>query len=901
LDYLIKKSVFDGSGNVDIVVSVWDDAGQSVYFNESVGYGLIASIQAGDLSYVDGAEPVLTQGVTTINSRTSASSPRSMVFGFDPDNTVNRLLDQAGNPVTPEDISGGNVVLNKRMADELEASSGDILLLITESGIPFSAQVSLVAKDTGMAMWQYNNIAFVDLGFAQDVMFNRSGMINGIDVSCKGGIENGYIVTDQAVQELRTKLVPGYNYQFDTIKKDGVESAQTTSDMVSQIFIIMSSFAIIAGIALIINIFVMMAEERKPEMGISRAIGMQRGHLTQTFMLEGVVYALLASVVGAFVGLIVAAVMITLFSTVMGGTGLGWTLHFEWNSIWIAMCAGFLITTATVIAASWRVSKLNIVRAIRDIPEPMLAKSEKKYVITGIAGILLGALLTLAGISSKQAMSVMAGPCVLALGASLVAVRFVSPRIPFTLAGLFMIFWEIDPTDVIGSVFGELSGGMEMFIVSGVVLVTGGVLIAMFNSDLLLDGLMNIFGRRKSLRPVFKVAISYPMNKKFRTGLTLFIFSLIMFTVIVIAMIASFQRESVDATAQKFSGGYEILGMSMRDIPAQNLTAGLAALTSTFGENVISSVEVARTAPATMLVEGENETRGTTVVGYDGTMLAEGSFSLSQRADEYGSDAEAWGAVAHDPSLVIMDGSVVRQVYGPSYGTFFVEIGQRLTIMYQNGNTTNATVVGIMDQVFLTGVFTSSDFVLENAPASHENLMYFAISHSTSVEHSEIGRELEKAFVEYGLLTYVVRDLVEEFMSTASSIMQLMEVFLGIGLIVGITGLGIITIRNIAERKQEIGVMRAIGYQRDMVLKVFLLETTFVSLLGITLGVALGLALSWRLYDWGGFSENGPFVIPWGEVLMLTGIAFVITLASTLPPSRRASRLAPAEALRKVD
>lgn len=80
-----------------------------------------------------------------------------------------------------------------------------------------------------------------------------------------------------------------------------------------------------------------------------------------------------------------------------------------------------------------------------------------------------------------------------------------------------------------------------------------------------------------------------------------------------------------------------------------------------------------------------------------------------------------------------------------------------------------------------------------------------------------------------------------------------------------------------------------------------MLETTFVPLLGITLGVVLGLALSWRLNDWGGFSENGPFVIPWGEVLMLTTIAFVINLASTLSPSRRASRLALAEALRKVD
>ncbi len=40
---------------------------------------------------------------------------------------------------------------------------------------------------------------------------------------------------------------------------------------------------------------------------------------------------------------------------------------------------------------------------------------------------------------------------------------------------------------------------MEMFIVIGVLLVTGGVMVIMFNSDILLTGLMRVFGRRKSL------------------------------------------------------------------------------------------------------------------------------------------------------------------------------------------------------------------------------------------------------------------------------------------------------------------------------------------------------------------------------------------------------------------
>ncbi len=153
-------------------------------------------------------------------------------------------------------------------------------------------------------------------------MFSAPGMINRIDVSNQGGVEDGYIVTDQAVEELTVALPDGDTYSFDEVKKDGIESAQTASDQVSQIFIVMSSFAIIAGVALIINIFVMLAEERKPEMGISRAIGMQRGHLTQTFMLEGVVYALLASVIGAFAGLLIAAVMMALFSSIVAGQGL---------------------------------------------------------------------------------------------------------------------------------------------------------------------------------------------------------------------------------------------------------------------------------------------------------------------------------------------------------------------------------------------------------------------------------------------------------------------------------------------------------------------------------------------------------------------------------------------------
>ena len=64
-------------------------------------------------------------------------------------------------------------------------------------------------------------------------------------------------------------------------------------------FTTFGSFSIAAGILLIFLIFVMLAAERRGELGIARAIGTRRGHLVQMFIFEGVAYDLVAALVGA--------------------------------------------------------------------------------------------------------------------------------------------------------------------------------------------------------------------------------------------------------------------------------------------------------------------------------------------------------------------------------------------------------------------------------------------------------------------------------------------------------------------------------------------------------------------------------------------------------------------------
>ncbi|MGB2580914.1 MAG: FtsX-like permease family protein [Thermoplasmata archaeon] len=900
LDYIIKQETFDNTGEVDIVVYATDEAGDMRYFNQSVATDLMSAVDAGALPHVDKLAPAVREWLPVINPRLNSSSPRVTIFGFDPSNTVNNLLDESGDPVTADLVTNGNAVINSKLAEDLEAVVGDTVIVINATGVPMPFTVALIVQDSGMALWYGDAILFAELSFVQATIGSGPGLINQIDVSNIGGIEDGYLVTDEAVLELKAELPSDVSFEFAEEKKDGIEMAEEASDQISQIFVVMSSFAIIAGIMLIINIFVMLAEERKPEMGISRAIGMKRADLTQTFLFEGTVYALIASAVGTFVGLLIAGIMMAAFSAVMAGEGLTFVIHFTWESLGVAACAGFLITLATVALASWRVSKLNIVRAIRDIPEPILAKSEKKYILLGILSVAFGVVLTVLGAQSHQAALTSSGPSLAALGGAMLAVRFVSPRMPFTIAGAFMMFWTLDPFNIQEDIFGAVTGDMEMFIVTGVLLVTGGVIVSIFNSDLLLEGVVKIFGRGGSRLPILKSAISYPLNKKFRTGLSLFMFSLIMFTVVVIAMMASFQRESVDTLTEQFSGGYDVIGMTFRDLPDDEMSSGLDRLTEAIGGSAIDRVSGALIANIDLVREGDNESYQRSLIGFDDVAIEGGGFSLADRSTDYETDADAWSALATDRSVAIVDGSAIPNMYG-SFGFLSFDVGQTITVTVFNGTTVNLTVIGIMDQMFLQGIFVSDDFVAELAPSSAKMLHYFSIEEGTGLTNAEVAEQLERVFVEYGMTTIVIRDTIEMVFSMVASIMQLMEIFLGMGLIVGITGLGIITIRNVAERRQEIGVMRAIGYQRDMILKSFVLETSFVSLLGITLGLVLGLALSYQLHSWGGFSEVSPFVIPWFDIILVTVVAFTVTLLSTLPPSRAAARLAPAEALRRID
>ncbi|TMI48928.1 FtsX-like permease family protein [Candidatus Bathyarchaeota archaeon] len=87
----------------------------------------------------------------------------------------------------------------------------------------------------------------------------------------------------------------------------------------TNLFTVLSTITIIAGVVLIINMFIMLAEERKSEMGMARAVGMKRSQLTKLFLFEGTLYAAGASLVGIFVGIGIAYGILYAFGSIISG------------------------------------------------------------------------------------------------------------------------------------------------------------------------------------------------------------------------------------------------------------------------------------------------------------------------------------------------------------------------------------------------------------------------------------------------------------------------------------------------------------------------------------------------------------------------------------------------------
>ncbi len=136
--------------------------------------------------------------------------------------------------------------------------------------------------------------------------------------------------------------------------------------------------------------------------------------------------------------------------------------------------------------------------------------------------------------------------------------------------------------------------------------------------------------------------------------------------------------------------------------------------------------------------------------------------------------------------------------------------------------------------------------------------------------------------------------LVESFTNSAKQI-QLVAVMIGmISLLVGSIGVMNIMLVTVTERTREIGIRKAIGANRRVILMQFLNESVILSLIGGVIGILLGFGLSFAVSA----AFDLEFAVPMWAVISAVLVTSVAGLAAGLYPAAKASKLDPVEALR---
>jgi putative ABC transport system permease protein len=875
-------------------------------------YSLPVSAAVSSSRLVDGVTPAIIEPVATLDTKTRQNEPQMTLFATDPADMrgfgVIRTRDGRG--VSLAQLHPGEVFINIKAAEQLDAHTGDtVLVLAGRSRMPARVAAIVAYDGTGTS----KSAVLLPLGAAQHLL-GKPGQVNKILVSNHGAELSGSTQSDQVVAKLRPTLAR-LGLDVSTAKQDAIKDADTAGAAFMSLFTTFGSFSIAAGILLIFLIFVMLAAERRGELGIARAVGTRRSHIVQMFVFEGMAYDLIAAAVGALVGIAVAYGMVVMMSSTFATTSdLQVSYAVKPASLVIAYTIGVLLTFGVVAFSAWRVSRMNIVTAIRNLPEPPVEKGRKRRSALAAAGIVLGVVLAISGANSKTATPFNLGVSLLILSlvpmARLAGIRERPAR---TIAGLALVLWWVLPTT--RWLLGQTSSDFSIAILSGLMVVIGASWTIMYNADALLGVLNATLGRNRRLAPILKMSMAYPLRSLFRTGVTFAMFTLVVFT-LVIGATATDAFTNAFNDMRSFGGGFDIRATTAPASPIPDMSTALrnaAGLNSADFRYV--STQSFLPVKARQVGPG-HQSADYVVRGLDPVFLEHTTYGMASMANGYSSARQVWQAVRLHRRLAVIDASIAPRLGGFSFGPppEFKLTGFHLEDRHfkpfqidsrdpQTGRSIRVTVIGVLSETApfsMAGISTSQQQLIPIFGNRVQPSVYlFALK--PGVDATNMAKTLQSAFLANGMHADAMSKLLSDAVGANRTINLLIEGFMGLGLIVGVAALGVISARAVVERRQQIGVLRAIGFQRRMVQASFLLESSFIALSSILVGTLLGLAIAYNMiYDaqhqpsW----SNITFSPPWLMLGIIFLAVYAIALATSYMPARRASRVYPAEALR---
>jgi putative ABC transport system permease protein len=709
--------------------------------------------------------------------------------------------------------------------------------------------------------------------------------MQGVLVSNRGGVEAGVKRTDEVTGQIRV-TAQGLGTQVLAVKRLVLEQADATGKSFSQMFTAMGSFGVIAGLLLLVNLFVMLAAERKPELGMARAVGMRRTALVGGFATEGWLYALAATLLGTAAGVGLGRALVALSRQIFNTQHNKFDLFFVLRpkSLAEAFAIAFVIAMLTIVATSVRVARLNIIRAIRDIPEPP-ARQRRRWLFVGAFAAALGLVWSAGAFASKEPFGLLLGPTLLLVGIAPTVARIVSTRTALSVIATFVVAWSA----IVLAAFPSATEGapVTIYVIQGITLTGGAVVLAALQQERI-SGLMRRIGA-KTL--AVRLGLAYPLARRSRTGLTVAMYALVVFILTFITSLSHMVDSVSGRAAAKVRGGYAVAVSSSTSNPIPP-----ASLASVRGVRAIAPLA---TTTANFTVEGKPESVPWNLTAFGDDFVNNGPPRLEKRGN-YPTDLAAWRAVLANPNLIIVDPAFLQNSGGPA--NFVAKVGSKLDV--QDPTTGRWRVVTV-------AALTPTDYYLNNGAlyglrgarelfGSELVASRFYVALEPGVDPRSFATALQSRFLSNGTDASSINDLMDEAFTMTHQIFQLFEGYLALGLLVGIAGIAVVMIRAVRERRRPIGALRAIGFPSRTIGRSFAIEAGFIAIEGTVIGTSLSLLTLWTLTRANAMGDL-TFSVPYAMLALLLVGTVAASLAATIAPAVSATRIRPAVALRTTD
>jgi ABC-type lipoprotein release transport system permease subunit len=591
-------------------------------------------------------------------------------------------------------------------------------------------------------------------------------------------------------QSLRAAVDPvALGVSISSVRSEGLKASQGSTDF-GEYFVYFSFFLVVGALLLASLFFKLGIEQRLREIGTLRAVGFSAAIVRSLFMKEGILLAAAGSALG-----------------VLGAVGYGALVMYGLRTWWV----GAVGTTSLTL----HVSVMSLVGGA----------------IGGVVAAAACVLLTLRALRHSTPRNLLTGSLEASLQSETRSRPVFSSRfVPllFGIAGVVLLVAA--SLNRIGKTAGFFGAGALMLIA-----------LLCFEYRWLNARSRNLI-RGTGWWPVSKLGFR---NATFRPGRSILCIALMSSAAFIIVAVDAFKRDSSQTALDKKSGtgGFPLLADTILPIYNDlNTSEGKEALSveahNGFNPDRVNFVGFRVRPGDDASCLNLYQPRNPRMLGASQGFIKSGRFAFKESLAQTGEEKENPWLLLNRP---FPDGAipVIADANSMTY-VLHREVGDDVVITRTNGEPLRFRVVAALADSIFQGELTMSDANFLRVFPEHDGYGFYLLEMAPEASSSATGA-LEEQLADFGFDVTSTSERLASFHRVENTYLSTFQTLGGLGLLLGTLGLATVLLRNVLERRRELALLRAIGYNSKHFAMMVIAENAFLVVCGLVTGTICAL------------------------------------------------------------